>query len=96
MKNIVQKIRKLFLSDVRAIHELRSWPDEFEAVSRGKKTHEVRKWDRDYQEGDLLILREYDPIKKHYSARMLYREVTHVTQGGRFGLPEDICVMSVK
>ena len=93
---LTQKIRKVFLSDVRAIHELKSWPDEFEAINRGIKTHEVRKWDRDYEVGDLLILREYEPIERHYTGRMLHCKVTHVTQGGRFGLPEDVCVMSVK
>lgn len=42
-------------------HSVKSWPTEFEAVADGIKTFEVRRNDRDYQPGDVLVLREYVP-----------------------------------
>lgn len=49
-------------------HELKTLPVYFDAVLRGDKTFEVRKNDRDFQTGDVLVLREYDPVKTHPSA----------------------------
>lgn len=42
-------------------HLLKTWPGEFEAVRRGDKWHEVRKSDRNFQQGDSLILAEWNP-----------------------------------
>lgn len=42
-------------------HELKIWPEYFLLVSSGRKRFEVRYNDRDYQEGDFLRLREFDP-----------------------------------
>lgn len=89
------------------IHELKTWPEPFNAVRRGDKTHEVRANDRDFQEGDVLHLREWRPdqignltgnvIRKgEYTGDELLVRVTHVTPGGNFGLPENLCCMSIK
>ena len=43
------------------IHHLKSWPEPFQAVRRGNKTHELRRNDRDYRVGDRIVLHEYDP-----------------------------------
>ena len=40
-------------------HELKTLPKYFKAVKEGIKTFEVRKDDRNYQVGDILILQEY-------------------------------------
>ena len=42
-------------------HELKTWPDFYEATMTRTKRFEVRQADRDFAEGDLLVLREYDP-----------------------------------
>ena len=42
-------------------HELKLHPRYFNRVADGTKPFEIRKNDRDYQVGDRLILREYDP-----------------------------------
>ena len=42
------------------IHALKIHPEHFENVISGKKTFEVRKFDRTYCVGDLLALNEYD------------------------------------
>lgn len=43
------------------LHSLKTLPVYFAAVLRGDKTFEVRKNDRNFQTGDTLVLREYDP-----------------------------------
>ena len=42
------------------IHELKIAPKYFEGIISGRKTFVVRKDDRNYQENDVLILKEYD------------------------------------
>lgn len=42
------------------IHELKIYPDFFQAVISGEKTFEIRKNDRQFKVGDMLALNEYD------------------------------------
>lgn len=43
------------------VHELKTWPKHFLHVYMGTKRFEVRNNDRDFQVGDLLHLREWEP-----------------------------------
>lgn len=45
----------------RNVHELKIWPQYYSRVANGSKTFEIRNNDRDYQSGDKVILREWDP-----------------------------------
>ena len=76
-------------------HELKTWPDSFNAIWANQKRHEIRKADRDFQVGDRLYLREFDPSDASYSGRWMFVEVTYLTRAGDWGLPTDLCVMSV-
>ena len=73
----------------------------WEAVRSGAKPFEVRRADRDFQVGDTLELDEWDPEKGRlvpglgYSGRVLVARVSYVLHGGRFGLPESVCVMGL-
>lgn len=42
-------------------HRLKSWPDGFRDVLTGRKRFEVRRDDRDFQPGDQVELREFNP-----------------------------------
>lgn len=79
-----------------ATHELKTWPEPFAAILSGAKRHEVRKNDRGYAVGDVLHLREYALSLMGYTGRELHVLVTHLTRGGTWGLPADLCVMSVE
>lgn len=76
-------------------HVLKCWPTPFDQVRCGKKTHEVRRNDRNYSVNDCLILRKFDPDTSQFTGDELAVVITHITSGGTFGLPHDVCVMSV-
>lgn len=76
------------------IHELKTWPNPFEASWQGKKPYEIRKFDRDFKVGDKVYLREYDPDKKRYTGRSIEGVITYMTLPGNWGIPMDMCVFS--
>ncbi len=105
------------------VHNLKSWPGTFDAVASGVKTHEIRKADRDFKVGDLVVLSEWnlavyeaevsarmaaggihdeqlaiikeEAKTKAFSGRSLMRRITYVSVPGSWGLPNDICVLSI-
>lgn len=92
-------------------HELKTWPEFFQAVWDGDKTFELRKDDRPYAVGDLLVLREFDPSgvtvdpetqcesPGAYTERSLLRRVTYVLRGDgaeRFGLKSGYCILGLE
>jgi hypothetical protein len=78
------------------VHELKCWPEPFQATWDGGKTHEVRVDDRGYRAGDRLLLREYDPTRAGYTGREVLADVTYVTGGGTFGLALELAVLSTR
>lgn len=68
-----------------AVHYLKTWPQFFDAVSRGDKNFEVRKDDRAFQAGDTLFLERYDPKEPPggpWQQQPIERRVTFVLRGG--------------
>ena len=51
------------------VHDLKTWPDSFQAVLDGTKTHELRPSDRDYEVGDVLHLQEFVPCERCHGTR---------------------------
>jgi ASC-1-like (ASCH) protein len=45
-------------------HEVKCWVPMFERVKDGSKTFDVRNNDRDYQAGDIIVLKAFDPKKE--------------------------------
>lgn len=77
-------------------HNLKTWPEYFKEVVSGNKTFEVRKNDRDFQVGDLLILDEFDPNSETgYTGYSYYVEVIYILQGGSFGIDADTVIMGI-
>ncbi len=52
------------------IHK-KTWPGYFEKVLNGEKKFDLRLADFDINEGDDLILEEYDPKTKKYTGRKI-------------------------
>lgn len=80
-----------------AEHELKTWPEFFEWVRIGAKRFEIRKDDRGYKRGDVLLLREWEPLKGQYTGRSLRVIVAMVLQGiGLSGLQPGYVVMGIE
>ena len=60
-------------------------PEYFEQIRLGKKTFELRLNDFEIEEGDTLVLKEWDPEKKAYTGRELEKKVGYV---GRWKIDE--------
>ena len=61
-----------------AILKKKIWTEYFDLVASGKKKFELRVNDFDAQEGDTLILEEWNPKTKQYTGRKIERKVTYV------------------
>jgi len=82
------------------VHELKCWPESFEAIVWNRKKHEVRNNDRGYECGDLLLLRCWDPASESYNGLWALAEVTYVQRAGEGPagslLTADAVVMSIR
>ncbi|MEK7482626.1 MAG: DUF3850 domain-containing protein [Patescibacteria group bacterium] len=68
-----------------AVVKKKVWPELFELIKSGKKNFELRLADFDIQEGDTLILEEWNPESKEYTGRTIEKEVKYVM---KFGLDD--------
>jgi uncharacterized protein DUF3850 len=80
----------------RKIHDLKTHPIPFLAQFQDAKQFEYRRDDRDFDVGDVLILREWDPETSTYTGAVLFRGVTYKLKGGHFGVPGGYCVLGTR
>jgi hypothetical protein len=59
-------------------HTLKCWPEYFAKVVAGRKRFEIRRNDRNYTEGDRIVLREWDSTDG-YSGRTAEFVIGYVT-----------------
>lgn len=85
------------------IHIMKSWPEFFQAIKAGTKTHDLRDMrDRDYKVGDVLVLQEYDPFKGEYSGDECKVEITYITSNNTpcalssAVLDKGYCILSIR
>ncbi len=83
-------------------HELKCWPEFFEAILSNTKRHDLRRNDdRNFQVGDVLHLREYDPLREEYTIREMGVVVTYITNStvpcalSNGALHPDYCILSI-
>jgi len=58
--------------------EKKTWPEYFQKILEGKKTFDFRLADWECQEGDTLVLNEWDPKTGEYTGRVIEKEITFV------------------
>lgn len=80
------------------IHDLKTWPEPYDAVARGDKRHEWRKDDRGFSVGDTLRLRLrlYEPQSQRSPGDYMDVAVTYVSRAPDFGIPAGFCVMTIR
>lgn len=77
-------------------HYLKTWTQYFDRVLLRDKNFEVRRNNRDYQRGDVIVLQDFDPESQQYSGREIVAEVSYVLLGGQFGIEKGFVVMGLK
>lgn len=63
-----------------AIIKKKIWSEYFDAISSGKKKFDYRLNDMTVNEGDTLVLEEWDPKTKQYTGRKAEKRVTHAAK----------------
>lgn len=88
------KIKEIFKEN---IHELKCVQPYFDLVKKGLHNTERRtNKDRNFQVGDYLCQREYNPdTQKYTDAEPIYGYIDYVEQGGKFGLKEGFVALSI-
>ena len=75
----MEKTARNALEEPRGVHILKILPKYFRAQAKGKKNFEIRRNDRNFNVGDELWLREYDPKAEAYTENSLVVKVTYIT-----------------
>ena len=72
--------------------EKKVWPEYFQKILEGKKTFDFRLADFEVKEGDILVLKEFNPETKSYTGRVLEKKITYVakTKDSKFYKQEDV------
>ena len=87
-----------------AEHILKTLPVYWDAVNSRQKRFEVRKNDRAFQPGDIVVLRRYDPTRCAFEMRPVrgveYYDIRFkigwMLQGGQFGIEPGYCVFQLE
>lgn len=60
-------------------HNLKIWKRYFDKVKDGSKKFEIRFDDRDYKEGDFVVLHEWSDALKEYSGETITKRIGFIT-----------------
>ena len=61
-------------------HNKKIHPKFFGLILNGKKTFELRLADWECNEGDILVLQEWDPEKNEYTGRQIEKVITYISK----------------
>lgn len=85
------------------IHKLKVWPEYWDVLASGEKKFEVRRDDRGFQRGDVLLLQRTHEISHNveldYRGQPMYeirKRVGWILTGGQFGIEPGYVVMSLE
>ena len=91
----VDEEKRLNMEFIKKEKELKILPEYFEDIKFGLKDFELRKNDRDYKVGDIIVLKEYDDGM--YTGRKLKKKIKYVLTGcEEFGLKEGYCILGLR
>jgi len=91
-------------SDKTTEHVLKTLAPYWDAIKRGDKAFEVRRDDRGFQRGDVLVLRRMSKSSlgawredfEFDEYRDLRRRVSYILTGGQFGIEPGYVVMGLQ
>lgn len=82
-------------------HELKCWPEFFNLILRAKKKFDVRLNDRDFQTGDEIRFREWNPDSAEYTGRSVLARIDYIMDALDFQrlniipVPNDLVILSI-
>jgi hypothetical protein len=90
-------------------HHLKLHTNYFDVVKRGEKNFEVRRDDRGFQKGDVLILHRYGEdtiinksgylkgrtLTSEMDSDTIYRRITYILTGGQHGIDPGHVVLGI-
>lgn len=74
-------------------HHLKTETEYYQAIEKGFKKFELRKNDRGFKVGDMLILEE--TVNTIKTGREITFEVKYILTGGKFGLQDGYVIMQL-
>ena len=84
-------------------HTLKCWPEFFNAIVDGSKTHDLRRSDdRTFCIGDFIRLKEFDARTEQYTGREQTVEITYITSAdvpcalSEKALNSAYCILSIR
>ena len=81
------------MDKIKKVHHLKTWPPYFQEIVEGNKTFDIRKNDRDFKTGDLIIFEEY-AMGDLYTGRTIIRRIGYMLES-QWGLAKGVCCMSI-
>lgn len=83
-------------------HRLKCWPEFFDPIRRGHKTHDLRRADdRAFAVDDRILLEEYDPESRAYTGDSVVVRITYITSAdvpcalSHDALHPNFCILSI-
>jgi hypothetical protein len=83
-------------------HKLKCWDVYYDAIDQGDKTFDVRRDDRGFQKGDILILQRWERDRNNYTRHIsdntpyeTRRKVKYILTGGQFGIEPGFVVLGL-
>ena len=84
-------------------HKLKTLPPYWDAVNAGLKNFEVRRDDRGFQKGDVVILEKHDGYRFEmdgagFSAKpkSIRKVISYVLTGGQFGIDPGYVILGLQ
>jgi len=96
-EKFIKRARETFGYDTAKIGLLKLVQPYFDSVISEEKKAEIRKDDKQFSEGDLYVLAEYNPTMDSYSGAACLVVITHILRDiPQYGLKEGYAVWSFR
>lgn len=79
----------------KQIHHLKTWSRYFHDIDCGLKDFELRKKDRNFKVGDVLMLEEVDEFSLLSTGKVIQKTIKYILEGGEFGLHSDYVILGM-
>src|SRR5260370_9920495 len=91
------------MSTLTPKHEVKSWPEFYREIVSGSKKHDLRRADdRQFEVGDIMRYREWDPRTQKYTGSALLVKITYKTEANApcalspQALDPKFCILSIE